>query len=87
MPSVVPAIGGPLVITAMALAVASMALLARTGRTRHAVGAAMATALGLLFVEKALIVPAVAAVVLFGDPFLCLVYGNAFGASPLELLA
>lgn len=51
---------------AMALAVASMALLARTGRTRHAVGAAMATALGLLFVEKALIVPAVAAVVLLG---------------------
>ena len=51
---------------AMAWAVASMVLLARTGRTRHAVGAAMATALGLLFVEKALIVPAVAVVVLLG---------------------
>lgn len=51
---------------AMAWAVASMVQLARTGRTRHAVGAAVATALGLLFVEKALIVPVVAAVVLLG---------------------
>lgn len=31
--------------------------------------------------------PVLAAVVLFGDPFLRLVYGESFGASPLELLA
>ncbi|OFT44128.1 hypothetical protein HMPREF3159_15935 [Brachybacterium sp. HMSC06H03] len=31
--------------------------------------------------------PVVVAVVLLGDPFLRLVYGDAFGASPLELLA
>ncbi|AWH91284.1 hypothetical protein [Dietzia lutea] len=51
---------------AMAWAVASMVLLARTGGAQHAVGAAVATALGLLFVEKAVFVPVVAAVVLLG---------------------
>ncbi|WP_314037151.1 hypothetical protein [Dietzia sp. CH92] len=51
---------------AMAWGVASMVLLGRTGRTRHAVGAAVATASGLLFVEKALLVPVVAALVVLG---------------------
>lgn len=52
---------------AMAWTVASIILLARSGRRRHAVGAAVATALGLLFVEKALIIPVVAAAVLLGS--------------------
>lgn len=47
--------------------VASMVLLARTGRRRHAVAAAGATLLGLLFVEKALLIPVVAAAVLLGS--------------------
>ncbi|MFN7244825.1 MAG: hypothetical protein ACK4M5_16505, partial [Dietzia cercidiphylli] len=51
---------------AMAWAVASMIRLAETGRRRHALGATMATMVGLLFVEKALIVPVVAAAVLVG---------------------
>lgn len=49
---------------AMAWSVASTVRLAETGRGRHAVGATVATAAGLLFVEKALIVPVVAAAVL-----------------------
>lgn len=52
---------------AMAWTVASMVRLARSGRRRHAVGAAVATALGLLFVEKALLIPVVAAAVLLGS--------------------
>ena len=51
---------------AMAWAVASMVRLAETGQRRHAVGAALATAVGLLFVEKALLVPVVAAAALLG---------------------
>ncbi|MCD2262788.1 hypothetical protein K3888_08745 [Dietzia aurantiaca] len=49
---------------ALAWAVSSMVLLARTGHRRHAVEATLATVLGLLFVEKALIIPVVAATVL-----------------------
>ena len=49
---------------ALAWAVFSMVLLARTGQLRHAVEATLATVLGLLFVEKALIIPVVAAMVL-----------------------
>ena len=49
---------------ALAWAVSSMVLLARTGRRRYMVEAAAATVLGLLFVEKALIIPVVAAAVL-----------------------
>ena len=52
---------------AMAWAVTSMVLLARTGHRRHAVSAAAATAVGLLFVEKALVIPVVAAAVLAGS--------------------
>ena len=50
---------------AMAWAVASTIRLAETGRRRHAVGAVLATAVGLLFVEKAVLVPVVAAAVLW----------------------
>lgn len=49
---------------ALAWAVSSTVLLARTGHRRHAVSAASATVVGLLFVEKALIIPVVAAAVL-----------------------
>lgn len=49
---------------AMAGAVASTIRLVETGRRRHAVGAVLATAVGLLFVEKAVLVPVVAAAVL-----------------------
>lgn len=49
---------------ALAWAVSSMVLLARTGHNRHAVEVTLATILGLLFVEKALIIPVVAAMVL-----------------------
>ena len=49
---------------AMAWAVASTLRLAETGRRRHAVAAVLATAMGLLFVEKAVLVPVVAAAVL-----------------------
>lgn len=49
---------------AMAWSVASTVRLAETGRRRYAVGAVLATAVGLLFVEKAVLVPAVAAAVL-----------------------
>ncbi|WP_255583283.1 hypothetical protein [Dietzia sp. ANT_WB102] len=52
---------------AMAWTVASMVRLGRTGRRRHAVGAAVATVVGLLFVEKALLIPVVAAAVLAGS--------------------
>lgn len=51
---------------AMAWAVASTVRLAETGRRRHGVGATVATAVGLLFVEKALLVPVVAAAALLG---------------------
>lgn len=51
-------------IAALAWAVSSMVLLARTGRRRHAVEATVATALGLLFVEKAFIIPVIAGAVL-----------------------
>ncbi|MFN3339486.1 MAG: hypothetical protein ACK40Z_07305 [Dietzia sp.] len=51
---------------AMAWSVASTIRLAETGRRRHAVGATVATVVGLLFVEKALIIPVVAAAVLVG---------------------
>ncbi|PTM86152.1 hypothetical protein [Dietzia psychralcaliphila] len=50
---------------AMAWAVASTIRLAETGRRRNAVGAVLATAVGLLFVEKAVLVPVVAAAVLW----------------------
>ncbi|MDV8002273.1 hypothetical protein [Rhodococcus sp. IEGM 1408] len=49
---------------AMAWAVASTIRLAETGHRRHAVGAVLATVVGLLFVEKAVLVPVVAAAVL-----------------------
>lgn len=49
---------------AMAWAVASTIRLAETGRRRHAVCAVVATVVGLLFVEKAVLVPLVAAAVL-----------------------
>ncbi|MGF0226612.1 hypothetical protein ACQR3Q_12650 [Dietzia natronolimnaea] len=49
---------------AMAWSVASTIRLAETGRRRHAMGAVLATAVGLLFVEKAVLVPMVAAAVL-----------------------
>ena len=45
-------------------AVSEMVLLARTGNRRHAVRATLATVMGLLFVEKALIIPVIAAAVL-----------------------
>lgn len=51
---------------AMAWAVASTVRLAETGRRRHTVGAVLATVVGLLFVEKAVLVPVVAAAVLVG---------------------
>ena len=51
-------------LAALAWAVSSMVLLARTGRRRHAVVATVATVLGLLFVEKAFIIPVIAAAVL-----------------------
>lgn len=51
-------------IAALAWAVTAMVQLARTGHRRHAVWAAVATIVGLLFVEKALIIPVVAAAVL-----------------------
>lgn len=51
---------------AMAWAVASTIRYAETRRRGHAVGAVLATAAGLLFVEKAVLVPVVAAAVLFG---------------------
>ncbi|GAA1704017.1 hypothetical protein GCM10009831_12050 [Dietzia cercidiphylli] len=51
---------------AMAWSVASTIRLAETGRRRHAVGAVLATTVGLVFVEKALIIPVVAAAVLVG---------------------
>lgn len=47
--------------TTLAWAVSSMVLLDRTGNRRYAVGATLATVVGLLFVEKALIIPVVAA--------------------------
>ena len=49
---------------ALAWAVSSIVLLARTGRRRYAVQATLATVTGLLFVEKAFIIPVVAAPVL-----------------------
>ncbi len=52
---------------ALAWAVSSTVLLARTGSRRHAVGATVATVIGLCFVEKAFIIPVVVAgVVLAG---------------------
>lgn len=51
---------------ATALGVASTVRLAQTGRRRHAVVAVLATVLGLLFVEKAVLVPVIAAAVLLG---------------------
>lgn len=51
---------------AMAWSVASTIRLAETGRRRHAVAAVLATAVGLLFVEKSVLVPVVAAAVLVG---------------------
>lgn len=51
---------------AMAWAVASTIRLAQTGRRRHAVAAVAATVVGLAFVEKAVLVPVVAALVLLG---------------------
>ncbi|AVZ38541.1 MULTISPECIES: hypothetical protein [unclassified Dietzia] len=51
---------------AMAWCVASTVRLAETGHRRHAVSAVLATALGLLFVEKALLIPVVSAAVLVG---------------------
>ncbi|MBB1039453.1 hypothetical protein G6025_15865, partial [Dietzia natronolimnaea] len=51
---------------AMAWSVASTVRLAETGRRRHAVAAVLATAVGLLFVEKSVLVPVVAAAVLVG---------------------
>lgn len=51
---------------AMAWAVASTIRLAETGHRRHAVGAVLATAAGLLFVEKAVLIPVVSAAVLVG---------------------
>ncbi|EYT62312.1 membrane protein [Dietzia sp. UCD-THP] len=51
---------------AMAWAVASTIRLAETGHRRHAVGAVLATAVGLLFVEKAVLIPVVSAAVLVG---------------------
>lgn len=51
---------------AMAWAVASTIRFAETGRRRHAAGAVLATAAGLLFVEKAVLVPVVAAAALLG---------------------
>lgn len=51
---------------AMAWAVASTLRYADTGRPRHAVGAVAATAVGLFFVEKAVLVPVVAVAVLVG---------------------
>ena len=55
----------PLAAT-MSWAAGSTVAAARTGRRRHAVGAVVATATGLFFVEKALLVPVVAALVLLG---------------------
>lgn len=51
-------------VAALCWGVAEMVRLDRTGRRRHAVGAALATIAGLLFVEKAFIVPVVCAAVL-----------------------
>src|SRR5699024_11251617 len=51
---------------AMAWAAASTVRLAETGRRRHAVGAVAATVVGLVFVEKSVLVPVVAAAVLLG---------------------
>lgn len=51
---------------AMAWAVASTVRLAEAGRRRHGVGAVLATVVGLVFVEKAVLVPVVAALVLLG---------------------
>ncbi len=51
---------------AMAWAAASTVRLAETGRRRHAVGAVAATVVGLVFVEKSVLVPVVAAAVLWG---------------------
>lgn len=51
-------------IAASSWAVSEMVLLARTGRRRHAFRATLATVLGLLFVEKALVIPVIAAAVL-----------------------
>lgn len=51
---------------AMAWAVAATIRLAQTGRRRFAVSAVLATVAGLAFVEKAVLVPVVAAVVLLG---------------------
>ena len=50
----------------LAWASASTLLLARTGGVRHAVSAVAATVVGLVFVEKAVLVPLVAAAVLAG---------------------
>lgn len=51
---------------ALAWAAGSAVLLARTGRRRQALGVVLATALGLCFVEKAVLVPFVAALVVAG---------------------
>ena len=66
---------------AMAGAVAATIRLAETGRRRHAVTATSATVLGLLFVEKAVIVPVVAAFVLVAWWWL----GRAGSVPPGEL--
>lgn len=51
-------------VAALCWGVAEMVRLDRTGRRRHAVGAALATIVGLLFVEKAFVIPVVCAAVL-----------------------
>ncbi|GLB64054.1 hypothetical protein NCCP2495_19330 [Dietzia sp. NCCP-2495] len=48
-------------VAALCWGVAEMVRLDRTGRRRHAVGAALATIVGLLFVEKAFVIPVVCA--------------------------
>lgn len=51
-------------VAALCWGVAEMVRLDRTGRRRHAVGAALATIVGLLFVEKSFVIPVVCAAVL-----------------------
>ena len=53
-------------VASMAWAVASTIRLAQTGRRRHAVVAVAATVVGLVFVEKAVLVPVVSALALLG---------------------
>ncbi|WP_033443997.1 hypothetical protein [Dietzia alimentaria] len=53
-------------VASMAWAVASTIRLAQTGRRRHAVAAVAATVVGLVFVEKAVLVPVVSALALLG---------------------